>query len=133
VRELGPEEADALIDGLAQHYLGMTGDEFRRMWEAGEFDDNPDRPEVMRIAILLPALGSSRTRIGSLSFPQGKRPGIYRENVRLEHSGPGGGPITSVEIPADADRAAEVAGILASVPGAIPAAPVVSGNGHHGG
>jgi hypothetical protein len=55
VHELSAEEAWEIIDGLAQHYLGMSGDEFQRAWEAGEFDDDPDRPEVMRVAMLLPS------------------------------------------------------------------------------
>ena len=53
VRDLSPEEADELLDGLARHYLGMSGEEFRAAWEAGDFDADPDRPEVMRVAMLL--------------------------------------------------------------------------------
>jgi hypothetical protein len=57
VQELNAAELAALIDGLAQHYLRMSGTDFQRAWEAGEFDDDPDRREVMRIAILLPRGG----------------------------------------------------------------------------
>lgn len=53
VRDLSPDEADELLDGLARHYLGMSGEEFRTAWEAGDFDADPDRPEVMRVAMLL--------------------------------------------------------------------------------
>lgn len=59
VRDLNADEAASLIDGLAQHYLGISGAEFQRAWEAGEFDDDPDRPEVMRIAILMPHHGGA--------------------------------------------------------------------------
>ncbi|MBI4579705.1 MAG: hypothetical protein HY718_08390 [Planctomycetes bacterium] len=54
IRELTREQARALLDRQARRYLGMGGDEFVRKWDAGEFDDNPDRPEVMRVAMLLP-------------------------------------------------------------------------------
>lgn len=47
------EGALALFDEQAQRYLGMTGREFVRAWHAGAFRDD-DRPEVMRVAMLLP-------------------------------------------------------------------------------
>ena len=55
--ELDREEARAFLDAQARRYLDMSGDEFQRAWEAGEFDDDPDRPEVMRVAMLLPIGG----------------------------------------------------------------------------
>ena len=61
VHYLTPEEGRALFDRQAHRYLKMSGDEFIRRWDAGEFDDNPDRPEVMRVAMLLP-LGRKNTR-----------------------------------------------------------------------
>lgn len=54
VREVGAEEGAALLDRAARHYLGMSGDEFAAAWEAGSFDDDPDRPKVMAVAMLLP-------------------------------------------------------------------------------
>ncbi|MBI4491419.1 MAG: hypothetical protein HY690_01325 [Chloroflexi bacterium] len=54
VHELTADEARALLDRQARRYLGMSGSEFVRRWDAGEFDGNPDRPEVMRVAMLLP-------------------------------------------------------------------------------
>lgn len=54
VPALTPEEAHALFDRLARRYLQMSGEEFIRAWDAGEFDQNPDRPAVMRVAMLLP-------------------------------------------------------------------------------
>lgn len=53
VQRLTPEEARRLLEEQAMRYLGMSADDFIRQWEAGEIE-NPDRPEVMRIAMLLP-------------------------------------------------------------------------------
>ena len=39
-----PAQSD-LIDEKAWQYLGVTGQEFRRAWYAGEYHDDP-RPEV---------------------------------------------------------------------------------------
>ena len=54
IRELTHEEGLALLDREARRYLQMTAEEFIRAWEAGEFDDDPDRPDVMYVAMLLP-------------------------------------------------------------------------------
>lgn len=54
IRELDQEEALLLFDAEARRSLGMTGEEFLRAWGAGEFDDDPDRPEIMRVVMLLP-------------------------------------------------------------------------------
>jgi hypothetical protein len=54
IHELSPEEGKRLLDEQARRYLGMSGQEFVRAWSEGRFDDNPDRPEVMRVAMLLP-------------------------------------------------------------------------------
>jgi hypothetical protein len=54
IRELTPEEGLALLDQAARRYLNMSADEFIHAWEAGEFDDDPDRPDVMYVAMLLP-------------------------------------------------------------------------------
>ncbi len=50
VREVSAEDGPALLDRAARHYLKMSGDEFAAAWEAGSFDDDPDRPEVMAVA-----------------------------------------------------------------------------------
>jgi hypothetical protein len=50
--ELTPEEADELLDTRAQRYLGISGEEFKRRWAAGELD--PHAPAVTRVAMLLP-------------------------------------------------------------------------------
>ena len=54
VHELTEQEGCELFDRQARRNLGMSGEEFVRQWEAGKFDDNPDRPEVMSVAMLLP-------------------------------------------------------------------------------
>ena len=58
VEEFSAEEGWGLFDRQSQRFLGMSGKEFMRRWDAGEFDDPDDRskhgPEVMRVATLLP-------------------------------------------------------------------------------
>jgi len=56
VRVLTRKEAKKLLDEQARLSLDMSGDEFVRKWKAKEFDD-PDRPEIMRVAFLLPLGG----------------------------------------------------------------------------
>ncbi len=50
---LTQEEGIALLDRQARKYLGMSGEEFVRKWEAGEIED-PDRTDVLRVAFLIP-------------------------------------------------------------------------------
>lgn len=52
VHELSAAEAKDLLDGMARHYLGMSGEDFLRAWDAGEITASRDRPEVMRVAML---------------------------------------------------------------------------------
>ena len=52
--DLTQEEAYALLDREAQQRLGMSAQAFIAAWEAGQFDDDPDRPDVMYVAMLLP-------------------------------------------------------------------------------
>lgn len=47
------KEGKKLLDRQARRNLGISGEEFVRKWDAMEFID-PDRPEVMRVAFLLP-------------------------------------------------------------------------------
>ena len=53
IRELSLEEGWDLLEKAAQRELHMSAKEFLETWEAGKFDD-PDRPEIMRVAMLLP-------------------------------------------------------------------------------
>jgi hypothetical protein len=54
IRWLTDEEARAVFDQEARELMGISGDEFIRRWDAGDFDDiadHPDHPEVMRLAM----------------------------------------------------------------------------------
>jgi hypothetical protein len=52
VEEATSEEWEAAIERAARHFLGMSADEFRRAYAAGEL--NPDRSDVLAVALLLP-------------------------------------------------------------------------------
>ncbi|MGH2532145.1 MAG: hypothetical protein ACRDJW_07525 [Thermomicrobiales bacterium] len=45
VQWLSDEEAHALFDAKARRVMGISGDEFLRRYDAGEFDDIPDDRE----------------------------------------------------------------------------------------
>jgi hypothetical protein len=49
IREL--DAGRELVDEQARKYLGISGEEFIRRWEAGEIDADED-PDVMRVAML---------------------------------------------------------------------------------
>jgi hypothetical protein len=49
---LPPEQAVALFDGEARRLAGMSGDEFLKNWDAGEFRDLDETPEGRKIAYL---------------------------------------------------------------------------------
>jgi hypothetical protein len=54
---LAPSESRAFFDAQVDCWPGTPGDEFLRAWDTGEFDaiaDDPDRPEIMRLAMLIP-------------------------------------------------------------------------------
>lgn len=53
VREATPEEGHALFDRKARDLLGISGKEFLRRWDAGEYMEAVD-PNVNAIAILIP-------------------------------------------------------------------------------
>ncbi len=54
MNELTLEDGRKLLDKQARRYLNMSGDDFIKKWEAGEFGDDSDRPEVMRLVMLVP-------------------------------------------------------------------------------
>jgi hypothetical protein len=54
VRVLTPTKGRALLDRRAHAELGMSGEQFARQWSAGKFGTRACRPEVMRVAMLLP-------------------------------------------------------------------------------
>jgi hypothetical protein len=54
IHQLSPEEGFDLLDRQAMDTIGIDGDEFRRRWDAGEYGTEPDRPEIIRLVMLLP-------------------------------------------------------------------------------
>lgn len=50
---LSHEDVLALLDKQAREYLGMSGEEFLRRWETGDFED-PDSFEVFHVGMLVP-------------------------------------------------------------------------------
>lgn len=54
VRELTQAEGRALLDQEARRALGISGEEFLRRYEAGEFDAQTERREIVHLAMLLP-------------------------------------------------------------------------------
>lgn len=59
VDEIDETEGRALVDTQARKYLGMSGDEFIARYAAGDIPD-PDRSDVIRVAMLLPFIKQSR-------------------------------------------------------------------------
>lgn len=53
IEELTREDGQRLFDQAARHYLGMSGEEFLKVWKAGQYED-VDTFEVMAVAMLLP-------------------------------------------------------------------------------
>lgn len=54
VHFLMPDEAWEIFDRAAWRYLGMSGEAFIAHWDAGRFDDDPDRPALIRVSLLRP-------------------------------------------------------------------------------
>lgn len=51
------EQRRAFFDAETRRLLGISGEEFVRRWDRGEYEtvaDDPSHPEVMRLASLLP-------------------------------------------------------------------------------
>jgi hypothetical protein len=59
VDEIDETEGRALVDAHARKYLNMSGEEFMARYAAGDIPD-PNRPEVVRVAILIPFTKQSR-------------------------------------------------------------------------
>lgn len=47
-----PAEGRELFDRQARRLLGLSGEEFLRKWDAGEYRDLPDTPETRTVAYL---------------------------------------------------------------------------------
>lgn len=52
LRKLTATRGRKLLERQARQALGISGEEFALKWKRGEFPD-PDRPEIMRVAMLL--------------------------------------------------------------------------------
>jgi hypothetical protein len=60
VHFMTPEEALAFFDRKARETLGISGDEFLRRWDAGEYQPVPDTREgqkIGRLVMLFPCAG----------------------------------------------------------------------------
>lgn len=53
VRVLTPEQGRELFDRQARRRLGMSGEEFIRAWDAGEFGERDDS-DLMGLVMMLP-------------------------------------------------------------------------------
>ena len=51
---LTPLQSWQQFDEAAHHYLQMSGEDFIRAWDAGQFDAFPERPEVVHVLMLRP-------------------------------------------------------------------------------
>jgi len=47
-------EGFALLDRRARSELGVSGETFIQRWKAGRYANRAHRPEVVRVAMLLP-------------------------------------------------------------------------------
>ena len=54
VVELNEEEGRKLFDEVARYWLDMSGEDFLKAWDAGEFAGREDTTEVINVAILIP-------------------------------------------------------------------------------
>ncbi len=53
VQRLSSEQAQRLFNRQVRQALDMSGQEFIERWENGKIK-NPDRPKVMRLAMMIP-------------------------------------------------------------------------------
>ena len=52
--DVTPEEGRQILDRAARRRLGISGEEFLRRWDAGEYVEVADEPNLARVAILIP-------------------------------------------------------------------------------
>ncbi len=57
-----PQEAQTLFEQTAQQYMGVSGEEFLRSWDRGDYSDSKSRSRVMRVAALIPLVRKTRAR-----------------------------------------------------------------------
>ena len=51
-RILSPDEGRAFFDEASRNLLGISGEEFLRRWDAGDYRDLPDAPESSDVAYM---------------------------------------------------------------------------------
>jgi hypothetical protein len=51
--ELTPEEAREIFDRAAREEFGISGEEFLKQWDRGDYADTDD-PRITRLEILMP-------------------------------------------------------------------------------
>lgn len=61
VRDLSPEEWYSEFDALAWRLMGMSGEEFMRRWDSGEYDEIADAPGYRHIIFLSSFMPYDRT------------------------------------------------------------------------
>ncbi len=61
---VSPAEGRAMFDRQARRYLGISGDEFVRRWEAGKYAGAADVPGVMDLVLLLPLVPAGTSLAG---------------------------------------------------------------------
>ncbi len=100
VVEASREEGIALFDRAARETLSMSGHEFLRRWDCGEWADEED-PEVMSVAMLV-GFARVNTPPGCRSFPYSTTPKPGVRDAREDHSDLGGyaepGPIHTLSL-----------------------------------
>lgn len=52
--KLSRDEGLAIVDRRARRYLGISGEEFVRRWDAGYYKDEPESPGLVRTMMTLP-------------------------------------------------------------------------------
>lgn len=52
IHHMTAEEGLEMLDREAQRLLGISGEEFIQRWESGDYDDQPETPVVIRLALL---------------------------------------------------------------------------------
>jgi len=60
IHDLTEEEAWQIFEDYAQYYRGISGEEFLRRWDAGEYyhnDDMPNHNAIISVAMMLPLTG----------------------------------------------------------------------------
>ena len=53
IRYVTDEEAWGIFDETARREMGISGEEFLRRWDAGEWQDDPDHYPVMNVISML--------------------------------------------------------------------------------